>query len=65
MKYDIQKHDRVVATSGPYQGKRGYVTRTDGVSACVVWKGVWSHGIWTDLSELKRTKRYKSEQETK
>lgn len=55
----IQAEDRVKATSGHFNGKSGYVTRTNGDTACVVWKGVWDHGIWVDIAELKRTKRYK------
>jgi len=42
-----------------FEGKKGYVTRTSGDQACVVVKGVWEHGIWFDISDLKRTKRYK------
>ena len=57
----IQRHDRVMAISGHFKGLKGYVCRTDGNMACVVWKSVWSHGIWTDIKELKRTKRYKCE----
>jgi ribosomal protein L24 len=57
----IKAHDRVKAARGHFEGKRGYVTRTRGDRACVVWKGVWDHGIWTELSDLKRTKRYKKE----
>lgn len=60
---NIQRHDRVVALSGPFKGKRGYVCRVEGDSACVAWKGVWEHGIWVDISDLKRTKRYKKEQD--
>jgi|TARA_R110000850_G_scaffold9454_1_gene34828 ribosomal protein L24 len=58
----IIKHDRVRITGEKYNGERGYVTRVHGDQACVVIKGVWDHGIWWDLSELKRTKRYKKEQ---
>jgi len=61
---NIQRHDRVKATRGHFEGKLGYVCRVFGDSACVVWKGVWEHGIWTPLTELKRTKRYKKDQET-
>lgn len=57
----IQKSDRVLATSGYFQGKKGFVTRVYGDIACVVWKGVWEHGVWVNISELKRTKRYKKE----
>ncbi len=57
----IQRHDRVLAWNGHFKDKRGYVCRTDETSACVVFKGVWDHGIWVDLTELKRTKRYKKE----
>lgn len=56
---DIQRHDRVRLVSGKWAGKSGYVTRSSDDSACVVVKGVWSHGIWFSKSELKRTKRYK------
>ncbi len=59
----IQSKDRVKAISGHFKGKSGYVTRVYGSSACVVWKGVWEHGIWVELYELKRTKRYKKEQD--
>jgi len=58
----IKRHDRVKAISGPFKDKKGYVCRVDSTNACVVWNDVWSHGIWTALHELKRTKRYKSEQ---
>jgi len=58
----IQRHDRVVVTSGRFEGMRGYVTRADDQNACVVLKGVWDHGVWLDVSTLKRTKRYQSEQ---
>lgn len=60
---DIIAHDRVKITDTIYKGELGYVTRVFGEQACVVVKGVWDHGIWFDMSELKRTKRYKSEQE--
>ena len=59
----IIRHDRVTAIKGHFKGRKGYVTRVDSVGACVVWNGVWSHGIWTPLLDLKRTKRYKKEQE--
>jgi len=58
---DVKEHDRVLALSGHFKDKRGYVTRIDGRQACVVWNGVWEHGIWTDIADLKRTKRYKKE----
>ena len=61
MSNTIQRHDRVLALSGHFKGKRGYVTRADELCACVVFKGVWDHGVWVDLTELKRTKRYKKE----
>lgn len=63
MNRDIQKNDRVVAISGHFKDKRGFVCRVEYNRACVVWKGVWDHGIWTDVSDLKRTKRYKKEQD--
>lgn len=56
----IQKADRVKAITGHFAGKSGYVTRTNGSSACVVWKGVWDHGIWVSISDLKLTKRPKT-----
>lgn len=59
---DIQRHDRVLAVSGHFKDKRGYVTRVEHGMACVVWKGVWEFGIWTELADLKRTKRYKKDQ---
>lgn len=62
---NIQSKDRVKAISGHFKDKKGYVTRINESNACVVWKGVWDHGIWVDLKELKRTKRYKKEQENK
>jgi hypothetical protein len=62
IKMNIQVSDRVLAISGHFEGKRGYVTRIYGESACIVWAGGWDFGIWVDLSELKRTKRYKKEQ---
>ena len=55
----IQHGDYVLATRGHFEGKRGYVTRTDEYGACVVWKGLWDHGIWVELSVLKRNKRLK------
>ena len=58
---NILKGDRVVAISGHFKNKRGYVCRIENNAACVVWKNVWDHGIWVDLKELKRTKRYKQE----
>jgi len=57
----IKRHDRVIATSGHFENKKGYVCRVHGNMACVVWKNVWEHGIWTNLNELKRTERYKNE----
>lgn len=57
----IIRHDRVKAISGHFKDKKGYVTRISGDMACVVWDGVWSHGIWTEISDLKRTKRYKKD----
>ena len=60
--HHIQAKDRVVAVYGHFIGKRGYVTRINGNDACVVWRGVWDHGIWVPVSYLKRTKRYKKEQ---
>ena len=59
----IQRHDRVLAIAGHFQGTRGYVCRVHGDDACVVWKGVWDYGIWVPVSYLQRIKRYKSEQE--
>lgn len=53
--------DRVIATSGHFQGKRGQVVRLHSDQACVVWKGVWDHGIWVDQTELRKTKRYRKE----
>ena len=60
---DFKRHDRVIATLGHFKGNKGYVTRTNGKQACVVWSGIWEHGIWVYASEIKRTKRYKKEQE--
>jgi len=58
---DIKRHDRVKATTGYFKGRtNGYVTRVSYGQACIVWKGYWSHGIWVDLNDLKRTKRYKT-----
>ena len=62
-KKDIIRHDRVISESGDFKGKKGYVCRVTGDGACVVFVGVWEHGIWVELSTLKRTKRYKKEQE--
>lgn len=62
---DIQREDRVKAIDGHFKGKSGWVARVNGDSACVCWKGVWEHGIWVDISNLKRTKRYKIEKEFK
>lgn len=59
---DIQRQDRVVAIRGHFKGKRGWVARVRDGSICVVWKGVWDHGIWCFIDEVKRTKRYKKEQ---
>lgn len=61
----IQKEDRVKIIGQEFIGtqfenKSGYVTRTSGDQACVVVKGIWDHGIWFDITDLKRTKRYKS-----
>lgn len=53
----IQREDYVKAISGHFKGKRGWVSRVNGDSACVCWRGVWEHGIWADLKDLKRTKR--------
>jgi len=61
--FNIKRQDRVIAVSGHFKGKRGYVCRVHGTTACVVWKNHWEHGIWTDLKDLKRTKQYKSEQD--
>jgi ribosomal protein L24 len=58
LKY-IQRGDYVKAISGHFKGKRGWVSRVNNESACVCWKGVWEHGIWTPLRELKRTRRLK------
>ena len=58
---DIIRHDRVISISGHFKDKKGYVCRTEHGQACVVFKGVWDHGIWVDLNTLKRTKRYKRE----
>ena len=55
----IQVNDYVKAVSGHFLGKHGQVVRMHGDQACVVWDGVWNHGVWTDISDLKRTKRYK------
>lgn len=41
----IQRHDRVKAIDGPFEGKKGYVTRVDDAMACVVFKDVWSFGV--------------------
>lgn len=62
---NLQREDRVKAVSGHFKGKSGWVSRTDESAACVVFKGVWEHGIWVDISELKRTKRYKTLKEFK
>lgn len=59
---DIIKNDRVKIVTGTYKDCNGFVTRVHDNMACVVIKNVWSHGIWHDLSDLKRTKRYKKEQ---
>lgn len=56
---DIQRGDYVKAIVGHFKAKRGWVARVDGSWACVVWRGVWDHGIWVSLSDLKRTKRLK------
>lgn len=58
----IQRHDRVLAVKGHFKGKRGYVCRVHGNTACVAFKDVWEFGIWVPLNTLKRTKRYKREQ---
>lgn len=60
---DIIRHDRVKIISGCFKNKKGYVTKVHGDKACVVIATVWLHGIWLDSCDLKRTKRYKSEQE--
>lgn len=53
----IQRGDYVKAVSGHFKGKRGWVSRVEDSTACVVWKGVWAFGIWTPLKDIKRTKR--------
>lgn len=65
----IIKEDRVRIIGEEFKGtkfenKPGYVTRTSGDQACVVVKDVWDHGVWFDISDLKRTKRYKKKSET-
>ena len=57
MKPEFQRGDYVKGVAGPFKGKRGWVARVSHEQACVVWKGVWDHGIWTFLEELKRTRR--------
>jgi len=61
--FDIIKNDRVKFLYGDRKGYKGFVTRTHGDMACVVISELWEHGIWYDMKDLKRTKRYKSEQE--
>lgn len=62
---DIIKNDRVKIITGKYKGYKAFVTRVENDMACIVINGVWDHGIWYDVTDLKRTKRYKSEQENK
>ena len=49
---------KIINQNSKFFNKSGYVTRVSGGQACVVIKNVWSHGIWIDLNDLKRTKRY-------
>lgn len=58
---DFRRGDYVKAIGGHFKDKRGWVSRVDETSACVVWRGVWDHGIWTPLVDLKRTKRPRGE----
>ena len=59
----IQRGDYVKAIDGHFKGQRGWVARIDeGLDvACVCWKGGWEHGIWVEMTELKRTRRFKNE----
>lgn len=59
-KRPIERGDYVKAISGPFEGKTGWVSRSDCNAACVVWKGVWEHGIWIHLGDIKRTGREKA-----
>jgi len=42
---------------GDVAGKSGIVVRLHGDSVCVVVKGVWDHGIWFSLEDIKRIGR--------
>lgn len=65
LKY-IQREDRVKGIKGTFKGMRGWCSRVNNDSACVCWKDIgFDHGIWVDISDLKRTKRYKIEKEFK
>lgn len=56
----IIRHDRVLAISGHFKGQRGYVCRVEGELVNVVF-GKNPFGIWVDLADLKRTKRYSNQ----
>ncbi len=45
-------NQKVKAVAGHFKGKTGTIVRTHGASACVVWDGVWEHGIWVEFTEL-------------
>lgn len=63
---NFQAGDYVKAISGPFKGQKGWVSRTDsdmGIqpeNACVIFSNIWDHGIWVEVKELKRTKRFKN-----
>lgn len=59
MKRTPQRDDYVKAISGSFKGSRGWVSRVNDYAACVVWKGIWDHGIWTPLKDVKVTRRPK------
>lgn len=58
----MQRGDYVKAVSGHFKGKRGQVTRVNDEGngmACVVWKDVWDYGIWSEIKDLKVTRKGK------
>lgn len=58
----MKRGDYVKAITGHFKGKRGWVCRVEGDVACVVWKGVWDHGIWTPICHMKVTRSFRGEE---
>jgi ribosomal protein L24 len=55
----MKQGDYIKAISGHFKGKRGQIVRVSGKMACVVWKSVWDHGIWSEIKDLKVTRKGK------